>query len=131
MGQRLELCYRDFEARTQGGGTAALWLWRILGYQSVEAATPGSDSRKLPSTARQGLAGEDVTVEGEADTLGVLQAEPNALVVGISGCWGWKPEKECVDRLPPRRRMASCRGCRRIMLFHYYFCPPCGKLILA
>ena len=49
-------------SRYKGGGTAALWLWRILGYQSDEAANPGSDSWKLPPKARQGLAGVDVTL---------------------------------------------------------------------
>jgi hypothetical protein len=44
-------------------------------------------------------------VEGEADTLGVLQAEPNALVVGISGCWGWKSKKDPI--LPELRALVK------------------------
>jgi hypothetical protein len=46
-----------------------------------------------------------VLVEGEADTLGVLQAEPNSLVVGISGCWGWKSQGNPI--LPELRELAQ------------------------
>jgi len=46
-----------------------------------------------------------VLVEGEADTLGVLQAEPDALVVGISGCWGWKSQGNPI--LPELRELAQ------------------------
>ena len=44
-------------------------------------------------------------VEGEADCLGVLQAEPDALVVGISGCWGWKSQGNPI--LPELRELAQ------------------------
>ncbi len=43
-------------------------------------------------------------VEGEADCLGVLQSEPNALVVGISGCFGWKGKNDPI--LPELRELA-------------------------
>jgi hypothetical protein len=46
-----------------------------------------------------------VLVEGEADTLGVLQVEPDALVVGISGCWGWKSKQNPI--LPELRELAQ------------------------
>ncbi|GAB4211810.1 MAG: hypothetical protein OHK0012_04940 [Synechococcales cyanobacterium] len=40
-----------------------------------------------------------VVVEGEADTLGVLQVE-GSLVVGIAGCWNWKSkDKPILDEL--------------------------------
>jgi hypothetical protein len=55
--------------------------------------------------AKQDPAVPIVIVEGEADTLGVLQAEPNALVVGISGCWGWKSKKDPI--LPELRELAK------------------------
>jgi hypothetical protein len=45
-----------------------------------------------------------VIVEGEADTLGVLQAETGALVVGISGCFGWKSKDDPL--LPELRELA-------------------------
>ena len=44
-------------------------------------------------------------VEGEADCLGVLQVEPDALVVGISGCWGWKSKENPI--LPELRELAQ------------------------
>ena len=44
-------------------------------------------------------------VEGEADCLGVLQAEPDALVTGISGCWGWKSQGNPI--LPELRELAK------------------------
>jgi hypothetical protein len=44
-------------------------------------------------------------VEGEADCLGVLQVEPDALVVGISGCWGWKSKENPI--LPELRELAK------------------------
>jgi hypothetical protein len=44
-------------------------------------------------------------VEGEADCLGVLQVEPDALVVGVSGCWGWKSKGEPI--LPELRALAQ------------------------
>jgi len=44
-------------------------------------------------------------VEGEADCLGVLQAESGSLVVGISGCWGWKSKKDPI--LPELRELAK------------------------
>jgi hypothetical protein len=44
-------------------------------------------------------------VEGEADCLGVLQAEPDALVTGISGCWGWKSQGNPI--LPELRELAQ------------------------
>jgi hypothetical protein len=44
-------------------------------------------------------------VEGEADCLGVLQVEPDALVVGISGCWGWKSQGNPI--LPELRELAQ------------------------
>ncbi len=43
-------------------------------------------------------------VEGEADTLGVLQAEEGSLVVGISGCFGWKSKADPI--LPDLRQLA-------------------------
>jgi hypothetical protein len=46
-----------------------------------------------------------VLVEGEADTLGVLQVEPHALVAGISGCWGWKSKENPI--LPELRELAQ------------------------
>jgi hypothetical protein len=46
-----------------------------------------------------------VLVEGEADTLGVLQVEPHALVAGISGCWGWKSKDNPI--LPELRALAQ------------------------
>jgi len=46
-----------------------------------------------------------VVVEGEADTLGVLQAEPDALVIGISGCWGWKSKEDPI--LPELRGLVK------------------------
>jgi len=44
-------------------------------------------------------------VEGEADCLGVLQVEPDALVTGISGCWGWKSQGNPI--LPELRALAQ------------------------
>jgi len=44
-------------------------------------------------------------VEGEADCLGVLQVEPDALVVGVSGCWGWKSKENPI--LPELRELAE------------------------
>jgi len=54
---------------------------------------PGQSSEQL-NAAKEDPSIPIAIVEGEADTLGVLQAEPNALVVGISGCWGWKSKKD-------------------------------------
>ncbi len=45
-----------------------------------------------------------VVVEGEADCLGVLQADPESLVVGIAGCWSWKSSKQPL--LPELRALA-------------------------
>jgi len=65
---------------------------------------PGQSPEQL-SAAKQDPSIPIAIVEGEADTLGVLQAEPNALVVGISGCWGWKSKKDPI--LPELRALAK------------------------
>ena len=65
---------------------------------------PGQSSEQL-NAAKEDPSIPIAIVEGEADTLGVLQAEPNALVVGISGCWGWKSKKDPI--LPELRALAK------------------------
>jgi hypothetical protein len=65
---------------------------------------PGQSPEQL-NAAKEDISIPIAIVEGEADTLGVLQAEPNALVVGISGCWGWKSKKDPI--LPELRALAK------------------------
>jgi hypothetical protein len=65
---------------------------------------PGQSSEQL-NAAKEDPSIPIAIVEGEADTLGVLQAEPDALVVGISGCWGWKSKKDPI--LPELRALAK------------------------
>jgi len=63
--------------------------------QSIEELNAAKEDPSIPIAI----------VEGEADTLGVLQAEHNALVVGISGCWGWKSKKDPI--LPELRALVQ------------------------
>jgi hypothetical protein len=75
-----------------------------LGNRAYFPLRPGQSVEEL-NAAKQDPSVPIVLVEGEADTLGVLQVEPDALVVGISGCWGWKSKENPI--LPELRELAK------------------------
>jgi len=64
---------------------------------------PGQTAGELEAQKRD-PAVPVVVVEGEADCLGVLQADSESLVVGIAGCWSWKSSKQPL--LPELRALA-------------------------
>jgi len=75
-----------------------------LGNRAYFPLRPGQSVEELDA-AKADPSVPVVLVEGEADTLGVLQVEPDALVVGISGCWGWKSQGNPI--LPELRELAQ------------------------
>lgn len=84
---------QPIKAKSVKGSGNRLYIPRHPG-QSVEALEQQKLDPAIPL----------VIVEGEADCLGVLQAEPESLVVGLSGCWGWKSKKDPI--LPELRELA-------------------------
>jgi hypothetical protein len=75
-----------------------------LGNRAYFPLRPGQSVEELEA-AKADPSVPIVLVEGEADTLGVLQVEPDALVAGISGCWGWKSKDNPI--LPELRELAQ------------------------
>ena len=75
-----------------------------LGNRAYFPLRPGQSVEELEA-AKADPSVPIVLVEGEADTLGVLQVEPNSLVVGLSGCWGWKSKGDPI--LPELRELAQ------------------------
>jgi hypothetical protein len=75
-----------------------------LGNRAYFPLRPGQSVEELDA-AKADPSVPVVLVEGEADTLGVLQVEPHALVIGISGCWGWKSKDNPI--LPELRELAQ------------------------
>jgi hypothetical protein len=75
-----------------------------LGNRAYFPLRPGQTIEELDA-AKADPSVPVVLVEGEADTLGVLQVEPNSLVIGISGCWGWKSKGDPI--LPELRELAQ------------------------
>jgi len=75
-----------------------------LGNRAYFPLRPGQSVEELDA-AKADPSVPVVLVEGEADTLGVLQVEPHALVIGISGCWGWKSKENPI--LPELRELAK------------------------
>jgi hypothetical protein len=75
-----------------------------LGNRAYFPLRPGQSVEELEA-AKADPSVPIVLVEGEADTLGVLQVEPHALVAGISGCWGWKSKDNPI--LPELRELAQ------------------------
>jgi len=85
---------KPVKAKAVKGSGNRLYIPRHPG-QSVEALEQQKLDPAIPL----------MIVEGEADCLGVLQAEPDSLVVGISGCWGWKSKGDPI--LPELRALAQ------------------------
>jgi len=85
---------KPVKAKAVKGSGNRLYIPRHPG-QSVEALEQQKLNPAIPL----------MIVEGEADCLGVLQVEPDALVTGISGCWGWKSQGNPI--LPELRELAQ------------------------
>jgi hypothetical protein len=84
---------RPIKCKARKGSGNRLYVPRRAGQTSDEFAALKAD-----------LNSPLVIVEGEADCLGVLQSEEGSLVVGISGCFGWKSKDEPL--LPELRALA-------------------------
>jgi len=94
----------DSFPRNAQGKTVKAKAPKGLGNRAYFPLRPGQSVQELEA-AKADPSVPVVLVEGEADTLGVLQAEPDALVVGISGCWGWKSKDNPI--LPELRELAQ------------------------
>jgi hypothetical protein len=94
----------DSFPRNAQGKTVKAKAPKGLGNRAYFPLRPGQSVEELEA-AKADPSVPIVLVEGEADTLGVLQVEPHALVAGISGCWGWKSKDNPI--LPELRELAQ------------------------
>jgi len=94
----------DSFPRNAQGKTVKAKAPKGLGNRAYFPLRPGQSVEELDA-AKADPNVPILLVEGEADTLGVLQVEPHALVAGISGCWGWKSKDNPI--LPELRELAQ------------------------
>jgi hypothetical protein len=84
---------KPIKCKAKKGSGNRLYVPRRAGVTAEDFATLKSD----PAVPL-------VVVEGEADTLGVLQAEEGSIVTGVSGCFGWRSKD--APLLPELRELA-------------------------